>query len=98
MDRAGDELLARTGFPGDEHGRIDRCNLGDAREHFSQGRGRTDDALEHAFLAELVADGKALLAILAKSFENPGARRFRWSESGATTLDHTNPYPMVDPV
>jgi hypothetical protein len=56
---------------------MDRCNLGGARKDSSQGRGRTDDALEDAFLAELVADGKALLAMLAKSLENPGARRFR---------------------
>ena len=54
VDRARDELLARAGLTGDQHGRIRRRDLGHVGEHRLQRRRRPDDLLEHRGPVHLV--------------------------------------------
>ena len=60
MDGPGDELLARAGLAGDQHGGIGRRDLGHVGEHRPEGRGGADDLLEHRRLVDLLTEDDVL--------------------------------------
>ena len=60
VDRPGDELLARAGLPGDEHGGIGRRHLGHVRQDHPERPRSADDLLEHRRAIDLLAQREIL--------------------------------------
>src|SRR5262249_49197586 len=60
VDRAGDELLPRTGFASDQYGGVHRSHLQDMRQHRAQGWGGADDLLEHRGIIDLLTEDDVL--------------------------------------
>src|SRR5262249_11678274 len=53
VDGASDQLLARSGFTGQQDGRVRGRDFRDARQHGSQSRGCTNNLLKHRRLSDL---------------------------------------------
>src|SRR5258707_406519 len=61
MDRTRNKFLARSGFPGDQHGGVCGSNLRHMREYFLQGARTSDDLVAHRSLIDFIGQGDALV-------------------------------------
>src|SRR5688572_31140420 len=60
VNRARDELFARACFSGQQHRRLDRCNLTHFPKDRTESRALSDDILEPAIQAKLVLQIRVL--------------------------------------
>ena len=72
VDRPGDELLARAGLAGDQHGRIRRRHLGHVRQNRPKRRRDADDLLEHGGLVDLLTEDDVLALQPIRQGLDPG--------------------------